>query len=127
MSLYELSALTYEAMSVIDSGFETWMAATFAIIVVAHTTGYKMNLTLRVLLAVLYISSVALLYGRYSDVMQNILYYQSQLPDQNAMATGARLENFASLRKLIIIFGSLATLAFLLIPKIHAQKGHTKN
>ena len=123
MSPYELSILQYEALNVIDSGFETWMAATFAIVIVAHAVGDKIDLKLRVFLAVLYASCVILLYGRYDDIMQNIFYYHSLMSVQDFITPSeGQVKTIALFRKGIMVVGSLGALAFLLIPRTYSRK-----
>ncbi len=83
MSVYELSILQFEAINVIDNGFETWMAATFGIVIVAHATGHNLDLKLRLFLAALYAACAILSYGRYDSLMEHIDHYHSLMSAQD--------------------------------------------
>ena len=126
MAPYELYILQYEALNVIDNGFEAWMAATFAIVIVAHATGRSLTLKLRAFLSVLYVACAVLLYARYDSIMQDIFYYQSLMSAQDIRAPIRDSVEITSLiRKGVMVIGSLAAVAFLLIPRARPQNDST--
>ncbi len=123
MSVYELSILQFEAINVIDNGFETWMAATFGIVIVAHATGHNLDLKLRLFLAALYAACAILSYGRYDSLMEHIDHYHSLMSAQDFIIQNATTtKTVALIRKGIMVIGSIGALSILLIPRVYSRK-----
>ncbi|MGR8948525.1 MAG: hypothetical protein ACU84Q_10785 [Gammaproteobacteria bacterium] len=55
MAPYELTIIAYEATHLIDSTFETWMAATFAVTIFANVAGDSLNSSIKLFIAALYL------------------------------------------------------------------------
>ena len=122
MTEYELRELVNSGSVIIDSTFETWMAATFAIILVAHVSGASLNMFLKSFIAVIYLIVSALLYIRYSDVSRGVEYVASQLAQFDGAPDTSYIGLVIILRGLVFSAGSIVAVAFLFLPLLHRQR-----
>jgi hypothetical protein len=79
MSDYELLELLHSHVNQVDSSFEFWLTATFAVIVAVHTTRESATFPLRILISTLYVSlSIIVMAHTWGD-FQQIAAYQQQI------------------------------------------------
>jgi len=116
MSPYELSILVYEATAAIDSIFETWMAATFALIVASHVADDKMTISTKLFVAILYFACAALLFFRYINFAQQTFQYLSELAkyDVNRIVN-SDAQYIGLARRLVMIIGTVGSIIFLFV------------
>jgi len=123
MTPYELSVLIYEATVTVDSTFQTWLGATFAIVIAAYAVGDRMRWPIKSFLAFLYLATAAFLYFRYTHIISYVVFYYSELARLNAAATNPGVvKEVAVIRQLVIALGTLGALAFLFFPSLTATK-----
>ncbi len=123
MSLYEYISLSYEATALIDSTFDTWMAATFAIVIAAHIAGEKLNLNIKIFIAILYTASAFIFFWRYADLSRQVAFYFSQISDQELLKMDPEvIRSIGLMRRLVMAVGSVGAVILLFVPRFYSQR-----
>ena len=122
MTDFEITILVFESASLLEGTFETWIAMTFAIIVVAHTSGSTLNVTLKLLLAFLYLVTATLLYLRYSDIAAQLAHFASLLPEHGGSPDIETVKLSSFLRKVVFVVGTFGSVIFLFVSKLNMQR-----
>ena len=119
LSYYELSILLHEATGIVDSTFETWLAATFAVVVVSYMASQKLNLKAKSFVAILYLATASFLFARYLNTMSSVMFYVNSMAELGASDNRRLVFSSVSLmRKAVFVFGTVGALAFLFFPDL---------
>ena len=123
MSPYEYISLSYEATALIDSTFDTWMAATFAILMAAHVAGERLNLSIKIFIAILYVASAFIFLWRYADLSRQIAFYFSQIPEQDLLKMDSEvIRSIGLMRRVVMVVGSIGAVILLFVPQLYSQR-----
>ena len=123
MSPYEYISLSYEATALIDSAFDTWMAATFAIVMAAHIAGERLNLSIKIFIAILYVASAFIFLWRYADLSRQITFYFSQIPEQDLLKMDSEvIRSIGLMRRVVMVVGSIGAVILLFVPQLYSQR-----
>jgi hypothetical protein len=122
MTEYEMRELVNSGSVLIDATFETWMTATFAMILVAHVAGTRLNICLKGFLALMYLLVSAVLYFRYSDVVRGVEHTATQLAQFDGGPDPSLIGVVIVLRSLVFIVGATGAVMFLFVPSLHKQR-----
>jgi hypothetical protein len=119
MSEFELNTLLIEYSAAIDSQFNFWMAATFAIVVATHTAGDKLNRTGRLGLVLLYLLACAVFYFRYLGAADQVTYAIEQLLELGRQSPSPEL-GFATrlVRQVLLTIGTIFAVVVVAWPSL---------
>lgn len=123
MSEFESNELILSISSNINDQFQFWMAATFAVIIVSYTAGQRLAVWARLIIAMLYAGTVAMLYLRlFAAVAQAARPFEllSELNPEFVDASGLVL--IPLLRRIVMLGGSLLAIVLICMPSIGMQK-----
>ena len=115
LSEAELVGLFLETAQVLDSNFEFWITASFALLVASHFVNAKISMPMFVIVLGLYISGTLLVTVRLYTTGRTITSIRDQLENMGAeTAIVSSMENdlVGALYFLVIIVGTVATCIF---------------
>ena len=115
MTEFEIIILTQEFSRSVAEQFNFWMATTFAVVIASYTAGEKLNGTIRIFVAVLYIGACTVYFFRYLDVVENIVHYMSILKEMESEYSTRNITVVTIARRMVMLGGSV--LAILMIFK----------
>jgi hypothetical protein len=119
MSEFELNTLLIEYSAAIDSQFNFWMAATFAIVVASHTAGDKLNRTGRLGLVLLYLLACSVFYLRYLGAADQVTYAIEQLLEMGQQSPSSELGIATRLiRQTLLIVGTIFAVVVVVWPSL---------
>ena len=119
MSEFELNELILLVSSNINDQFQFWIAATFAVIIVSYTAGDRLALWARLVIAILYAATVALLYLRLFAAVAQAAQSFEQLRELNPdFVEASGLVAIPLLRKFVMLGGSLLAIILICMPTI---------
>ena len=116
MTEYEIQMALLETSFAVSDTFQFWMAATFAVVVASYTAGQNLAYFIRGAIALVYIIAIAMFYFRYMDAADHVFYYIELLKNMESEYPLRRVSLISTLRKLLMIGGSLLALVFILSP-----------
>jgi hypothetical protein len=119
MSEFELNTLLIEYSAAIDSQFNFWMAATFAIVVAAHTAGDKLNRTGRLVLVLIYLLACSVFYLRYLGAADQVTYAIKQLLELGRQSPSPELGIATRLvRQIVLTIGTIFAVVVVVWPSL---------
>lgn len=128
MSEFELNILVIEYSAAIDSQFNFWMAATFAIVVASHTAGDKLNRAGRLVLVLLYLLACAVFFLRYLAAADQVTYAIQELLAAGGQSPSPELGSITRLgRQTLLIVGTLFAVIVVVWPALLKFGSETKN
>jgi hypothetical protein len=119
MSEFELNTLLIEYSAAIDSQFNFWMAATFAIVIASHTTGDKLNRPGRLGLVLLYLLACSVFYLRYLGAVDQVTYAIEQLLELGRQSPSPELGIATRLvRQMLLAIGTIFAVVVVVWPAL---------
>jgi hypothetical protein len=113
-SYAELTEFIFLAYSSADTQFQYWVTITFAAVVAGFVAGERLTLTLRILVAVLYMLASATLAIRFQNAMITAGTIRGMLDEAGAYMLTTT--NLAPLRIPLFLLGTAAAVFFLVRP-----------
>ena len=122
MSAYELSILVYESATTIDNTFETWLAATFAVVVTSYAAGNRLSIFIKLFIGSLYVVATLFLFARYSHTINyTIQYFEALAKLGDSAGEVETVASIANVRKFVIGLGTIGALIFLFFPSLSVK------
>ncbi len=111
MTEYELASLLRETAASISQEFEFFVTASFAVILVGYFAQNRLKTGPRIVIAILYTSSVALFLIRYQNFTDQVRFITTSLQALNSdFPTPRNVEFSVWIRRVIVLFGSAAAM-----------------
>lgn len=113
-SYAELTEFIFLAYASADTQFQYWVTITFAAVVAGFVAGERLTLSLRILVAVLYLLASVTLAVRFQNAMITVGTIRDRLLEADAYMITTT--NLAPLRIPLFLLGSAAAVFFLIRP-----------
>lgn len=118
MTEFELNEMIVLVGENINAQFQFWMAATFAVVIVSYSAGHRLAYWARLVVAALYIATVAMIDLRYLVSVQQATPIFEQLVELNPEISSARGNAVTVLRQFVMWAGSLLAVVLVCVPSI---------
>ena len=118
MTEFELNEMIVLIGENINAQFQFWMAATFAVVIVSYSAGHRLAYWARIVIAVLYVSTVVMIYLRYLVSIEQATPILEQLLELNPEISSTRANAVTVLRQFVMWAGSLLAVVLICVPSI---------
>ncbi len=112
----ELIGLMQNELAGIDTQFQFWLTITFAVVVASFMARGQLGITVRVVVAALYLLATALLSARSLGHVELAIYLGGVLTEHGIDAPQTFSNLVGWLRRAVLTLGSISALIFILFP-----------
>ena len=118
MTEFELNELLVLIGENINAQFQFWMAATFAVVIVSYSAGDRLANWARLVVAALYLTTVAMIYLRYLFSVEQAAPIFEQVLELNPQISVTRGNAVTTLRQFVMFAGSLLAVVLICAPSV---------
>ncbi len=113
----ELLSMLLQIHADMDAQFQFWISISFAVLIASFVAGEKLSPAGRVVIALLYVSAIAVFVMRYERAF-DYFQYVLELYETTGVANPRSGVGIGPLRRTVFLLGSVVTALSILFPKM---------
>lgn len=117
------SEIIYISAASAEAQFESWMAVTIALVVAAYTAGYRLNSTVRYMIAFLYVLICVLFYLRYENELYAIGLHIQQLREMGSDFGAKNITLMRVIRSVVVMGATTLAVTLIVSPRLGGRAG----